>query len=279
MKRAHYFIPAAGGLFCTLCPHACRIAPGGRGICRARENRDGELIAVHYGFVSSLALDPIEKKPLRRFHPGTQILSLGGYGCNLRCPFCQNHGISLEYDSEDGETLSPEDVLDMARRTLPQGNIGLAYTYNEPLINYEFVHDCARLIHAAGLKNVLVTNGYINREPLLALMPYIDAMNIDLKAFSEDFYARLGGRLDPVLHTIRLAHEHCHVEVTTLVIEGENDGDIEEIASWLADLSPDIPLHLPPFYPRYQYADKAATRPQTLRRLREVARAHMNHVY
>ena len=236
-------------------------------------------MAAHYGLVSSLALDPIEKKPLRRFYPGSMILSLGGYGCNLRCPFCQNHSISLEYDREGGELLTPAAVCDLALSTVPQGNIGLAYTYNEPLINYEFVHDCAKLIHAAGLKNVLVTNGYINREPLLALMPYIDAMNIDLKAFSEDFYARLGGRMTPVLETLRLAHEHCHVEVTTLVIEGENDGDIEQIASWLADISPDIPLHLTPFYPRYQYMGKAATHPQTLQRLRAVAGERLNYVY
>ena len=263
---------------CSLCPHNCRIAEGKSGICRVRENVSGKLYATTYGLVSSLALDPIEKKPLGHFYPGSQILSLGGFGCNFHCPFCQNCHISLEYDKESGEYLTPADILGAALRTVPKGNIGVAYTYNEPLIGYEFVYDCAKMVHEAGLKNVIVTNGFINELALEELLPFIDAMNIDLKAFTREFYQKIGGDLEAVKKTIVKAQQKCHLELTTLVIPGENEKDIIDIAKWLASLSPDIPLHLTRFFPRYKYGDKAPANVMTIARLAEQASIYLRNV-
>ena len=179
---------------CNLCFHHCILSENQTGFCRARKNVDGKIVPVSYGHVTSVALDPIEKKPLHRFYPGRRILSIGGFGCNLRCPFCQNHEISMADEIHAKTTpLPPEQALRLALDLLNQGNIGVAYTYNEPLVSYEYVYDTAKLIHEAGLKNVLVTNGTINEEPLRKLMPYIDALNIDLKGFSQDFYDKLQG--------------------------------------------------------------------------------------
>ena len=262
---------------CVICPHNCHIPENGTGFCGVRENKNGHAVYTAYGKVSAVALDPIEKKPLYRFRPGSKILSIGGFGCNFRCPFCQNHRISLEYDMTNAETLSPEQVAALATQTVPDGNIGVAYTYNEPLIGYEFVYDCAKLVRDAGLNNVLVTNGYINREPLQALLPYIDAMNIDLKGL--DIYKKLGGAPDPVKETVRLARRSCHVELTTLVIPGENEDDIEELAGWIAGLDPDIPLHLSRFFPRYQYSDREPASRETVLRLCEVAGRYLKNVF
>jgi pyruvate formate lyase activating enzyme len=270
---------ANGAAICRLCPHGCQIAPEKTGICGARENHDGALYALNYGLVSSLALDPIEKKPLRRFHPGKQILSIGGFGCNLHCPFCQNCHISLVYDKDEGEWLEPHEILAYAAQTIPNGNIGVAFTYNEPFINYEYVYDCAKLIHSAGMQNVLVTNGFVNREPLAELLPYIDAMNIDLKGFTAEFYRRVGGELEAVKETIALARQHCHVEVTTLVIPDENEDDVKALAEWLALLDPELPLHLTRFYPRHLYSDRQATSPSTIAGLAETARQYLRYVY
>ena len=268
---------------CSLCPHNCMISNGLTGLCGVRKNIDGKLYAMGYGRVSSIALDPVEKKPLRMFHPGKNILSIGGFGCNLRCPFCQNSSISIEYGAalQKAACYTPEQIAAYAKETIPGGNIGAAYTYNEPHIGYEFVYDCAMLVRDMGLSNVLVTNGYINREPLEKLLPYIDAMNIDLKGFTESFYKALGGELGSVKETIMLAHQRCHVEITTLIIPDENDNDdeIAALAEWIASLDPDIPLHLGRFFPRYKYSDKHPTSPEAVRRLRDIARSHLNNVY
>lgn len=213
---------------CDICHHRCKLEEGQIGLCRARINRDGNIVADNYGKLTSLALDPIEKKPLKRFHPGSMILSAGSYGCNMRCSFCQNCEISMT----DGEhahavNVTPEDLVEKAKELMPRGNIGIAYTYNEPLVGYEFVYDCAKLAAARGLKNVVVTNGCICHTPLVLLLPYIDAINIDLKAFTEDFYSRMGGDLETVKQTIATAARSCHVEVTTLIIPNENDSEAE----------------------------------------------------
>jgi len=284
MNDAAFWSGAGNGAArCELCPHTCKIPEGAAGMCGVRRNITGKLYAEGYGKVSSIALDPIEKKPLHMFHPGNCVLSLGGFGCNLRCPFCQNSDISMEYGQawRDAETLSPEDVAALAVKTVPDGNIGVAYTYNEPLTGYEFVRDCAGLVREAGLHNVLVTNGYINAEPLEALLPLIDAMNIDLKGFTQGFYKGLGGNLEAVKETIALAHKRCHVEITTLVIPGENDADaeIEAMARWIASFGPEIPLHLTRFYPRYRYADRTTTPHETMRRLGEIAGKYLEHVF
>jgi pyruvate formate lyase activating enzyme len=244
-----------------------------------RENRAGKVAYTAYGKVSSVALDPIEKKPLRLFHPGKRILSVGGVGCNLRCPFCQNFELSAEFGHRRTKTLSPEQVAALAVEAVPDGNIGVAYTYNEPLIGVEFVLDCAKLIRGAGLCNVLVTNGMINKGPLEELLPLIDAMNIDLKGFTGDFYRGLGGDLETVKQTITLSRGRCHVEVTTLVIPGENEDDIEPLSAWLASLDPEIPLHLSRFFPRYRYADRQPTPVETLFRLRDVAGRFLKNVF
>jgi len=173
----------------------------------------------------------------------------------------------------------PADVARLAVQTVPDGNIGVAYTYNEPLIGYEFLRDCAVLVRDEGLNNVLVTNGCINEEPLETLLPYVDAMNIDLKGFTKDFYNRVGGDLETVKRTIATSQKHCHVEVTTLVVPGENEDDIVGIAEWLSSINPDIPLHLSRFFPRYRYSDRLPTPRETILRLRETARQYLSTVY
>lgn len=267
---------------CGICPHACRLAPGQGGFCRARANTEGNIVCANYGQLTAMALDPIEKKPLRRFMPGSMILSVGSYGCNLRCPFCQNSHISMA--AEAGvvtHTVPPAQLIAAARQLLPQKNIGIAYTYNEPLIGYEYVRDCAALARQYRLKNVLVTNGYVCAQPLAELLPLIDAMNIDLKGFSEHFYQRLHGDLETVKRSIVLAAAGCHVEVTTLIIPGENDGEVEmeRLAAWLATVDDTIPLHISRFFPQYQYADRQPTPVETVRRLAEIAGRHLKYVY
>lgn len=175
--------------------------------------------------------------------------------------------------------FSPDDIARLAVQSIPDGNIGVAYTYNEPLIGYEFLCDCARLVHDEGLMNVVVTNGYINPEPLEDLLPLTDAMNIDLKGFTDGFYNEIGGTLEPVKDTIARAYKHCHIEVTTLVIPEENDSDIEELSEWLASISPDIPLHLTRFFPRYRYEDRAPTPRETVLKLCETAKGHLKYVF
>ncbi len=268
-------------VLCEVCPHGCNIEEGHTGFCGARGNRGGKITAVNYGRVTSVALDPIEKKPLHRFMPGSMILSVGSFGCNLRCPFCQNCEISMADGSIETYDMTPVQLIDKALELRARGNVGIAYTYNEPLIGYEFVYDCAVLAKQQGLKNVLVTNGYVCEKPLKELLPYIDAMNIDLKGFTEEFYKKLSGELETVKRTIELSAQSCHVEVTTLVIPGENDSDEEmtALSKWLGGLSPDIPLHLSRFFPRFKYGDKSPTPPETLYLLREIAKQNLNHVY
>ena len=267
---------------CELCFHHCELDEGQTGLCRARGCRDGKIVPLNYGKLTSLALDPIEKKPLRRFHPGSLILSVGSFGCNLRCPFCQNHEISMAGDgSIQTVEMSPERLAAKAAELVPQGNIGAAYTYNEPLIGYEYVRDCAALIHERGLLNVLVTNGTAEEAPWRELLPLIDAANIDLKGFTPGWYRKLGGDLDTVKRSIALAAERCHVEVTTLLVPGENDSgpELRELARWLAGVDRDIPLHLSRFFPRYRMSDRPPTPVEEVYRLADEARAYLTYVY
>ena len=228
-----------------------------------------------------MALDPIEKKPLARFMPGSRILSVGSYGCNLSCSFCQNHGISMAAEDPDSIYVPPPELLLKASEMKGRGNIGVAYTYNEPLVGYEYVHDSAELVHQKGMKNVLVTNGYICEEPLLQLLRYIDAMNIDLKGFSDSFYRRIHGDLETVKRTIGLAAERCHVEVTTMIIPGENDtaDEMRALSAWLAGIDRELPLHITRFFPRYRYKNRGATPHETVFMLAEVAKQHLSYVY
>jgi len=267
---------------CLLCPQGCHVPEGGRGLCRVRRNYDGKLAATNYGLVSALGLDPVEKKPLYHFHPGATVLSLGTAGCNLQCGFCQNW--SLAHGEPPSEPLSPAGVVRLAREAegAGRGCIGLAYTYAEPGMWFEYVLDTARPAHEAGLANVLVTNGYINPEPLDELLPWIDALNIDVKAMSDRFYRRVcRGRLEPVLRTVARAHSAgCHVEVTNLVIPGHNDGeeDIERLSRWLAGVGRNVPLHLSRYFPHRGFP-APPTPIAALERAREVAARHLNYVY
>lgn len=269
---------------CPVCPHACRLREGQRGLCRARIAHGGQVVCENYGRITALALDPIEKKPLARFMPGTQVLSVGSYGCNLRCPFCQNASIATaDAESCSWTTITPEELVSQARRLRARGNVGIAYTYNEPLVGYEFVRDCARLAHKAELVNVLVSNGMVNDGPLQELLPLIDAANIDLKGFTRAFYRTLGGDLSTVKNTIEAmaACPTCHLEVTTLIVPGENDTDeeIDELAAWLASLDPAIPYHVSRFFTCYRMQDRPPTPVSAVYRLAEVARRHLMHVY
>jgi pyruvate formate lyase activating enzyme len=256
-------------------------------------------VADSYGKLTALALDPIEKKPLARFRPGSMILSVGSYGCNLACPFCQNSDIARARggngsdgsDTANGNhhasalrfhTYTPPELVETALSLKNRGNIGVAYTYNEPLINYEFVSDTAQLAHEAGLLNVIVTNGYINEGPLAALLPHLDAANIDLKGFTQTFYDRLNapGGLATAKRSIELAARAIHVEVTTLIIPGLNDSanEIERLAAWLADVNPQIPLHLTRFHPAYRMLNVPPTSRETIHTLIRVASQHLQTV-
>ncbi|MBQ3660722.1 MAG: AmmeMemoRadiSam system radical SAM enzyme, partial [Firmicutes bacterium] len=267
-----------------------KIEEGQIGFCGGRTAKDGQTAANNYGRITSLALDPIEKKPLSRFHPGSRILSAGSFGCNLRCPFCQNYEISWSRQAmryaEKAETLSPEELADLAEQLKARGNIGIAFTYNEPLIGYEFVRDTAKLAHERGLKNVLVTNGTAELAVLEELKPYVDAMNVDLKGFTDRYYGEvLGGDRKMVMDFIEAAAGFCHVELTTLIVPGENDSEEEmrELSAWVSRLrNPDgesIPLHVSRFFPRFHMQDRGATEVKTVYRLAEVARENLEYVY
>lgn len=276
---------------CGVCPHRCVLAEGRTGLCRARGMRGGEIVPLNYGIVSSLALDPIEKKPLARYYPGSRILSAGSFGCNLRCPFCQNWEISMS-DGQDfrrgrwgGENiLAPETLAGMAAELRARGNIGVAFTYNEPLIGYEYVLDTAKLLRKRKLKSVLVTNGGINGGIADEVLPWVDALNIDLKSFQENVYRdTLGGDLETVKSFIRQAAERCHVELTCLIVPGMNDteDEMQAMVQWIAALpgGADIPLHITRFFPRYRVLDRKPTDRSVILRLTEIARQHLKHVY
>ena len=275
---------------CGVCFRHCRIAEGRLGFCGGRIARDGRVEAYNYGRITSLALDPIEKKPLARFFPGSRILSVGSFGCNLRCPFCQNYEISwsdlARRHAEAAETIRPEELADLALETRDRGNIGIAFTYNEPLIGYEFVRDTAALAQEKGLKSVMVTNGTAERAVWEELRPYIDAMNVDLKGFTDRYYSKvLGGDRRQVMAFIEAAVQTCHVELTTLIVPGENDSEEEmrELSRWVSRLrNPDgegVPLHISRFFPQFHMRDRKATDVRTVYRLAELARESLEYVY
>lgn len=267
---------------CTICPRRCVLEEGQTGFCRARENHGGKVVCGNYARVTALSLDPIEKKPLKRFYPGTRILSVGSYGCNLSCPFCQNSDISMANEKTvDWRIVMPNDLVDQAEQLKGAGNIGIAFTYNEPLIGCEYVFDCARLAKERGLKTVLVTNGFILPEPWLELLPVIDAANIDLKAFTEEGYRSLGGDLETVKTAIALAAERIHVEVTSLIVPGLNDDESEmrAEAKWLKALPGGVALHISRYFPMYRQREGAPTPLGTIDKLTEIARQYVPNVY
>jgi pyruvate formate lyase activating enzyme len=270
-----------GKVECLLCPHYCKLANGKSGICGARRS-NGELVElVTYGVISGYALDPIEKKPLYHFFPGTNILSMGSYGCNMRCDFCQNYSISQQSPADFSIKTEPDRIVKDALSSL--NNIGIAFTYNEPVIWFEFVRDVALKAKKKGLFTVLVSNGYVNKDPLAEIISFTDAFNIDLKAFNNDFYKNLtGAHIEPVKDALKqISQAGKHLEITTLIIPGQNDSekDMEYESEWIAgELGKDTPFHLSRYFPMYKREDPA-TPPDTLKRLSEIASRRLNYVY
>ena len=279
MKEALYYEKLDGRkVQCHLCPYNCVISDGGRGACGVRINRAGTLYTEVYNKTTGIALDPIEKKPLYHYHPGEEILSLGTKGCNLHCQFCQNWHISQEIGTPTQEITS-EQVIEKAKS---HRSFGIAYTYNEPFIWYEFVLETAKLARKNGLKNVLVTNGYVNMEPLEGILPYIDAMNVDLKSFDNDFYSKVcKGSLKPVLDVIKRSSRSCHIELTNLIIPTLNDSEeaIRKMVDWIYEnLGADVPLHFSRYFPCYQMS-LPPTPVDTLKRAERIAKAKLKYVY
>ena len=268
---------------CLLCPHLCRINPGKSGICGVRYNDNGTLQAASYGKLSALHLDPIEKKPLYHFHPGTRILSAGSIGCNLNCIYCQNYDIS-QADLGTFQTTHTYSPAQLVAEALQQpDNIGIAFTYNEPVVWFEYLLETAMAAHQAGLKNVMVTNGFITEGPLKELLPYIDAFSVDLKGFTESFYRKItGGALAPVLKVLKLISQSGkHLEIVNLVVPqlNDNETEFEEMIQWIEnELGPMTVLHLSRYFPRYKLgADPTPL--YTLDKLAEIARAKLKFVY
>ena len=261
---------------CDLCPHNCIIDSGQIGLCKARKNIAGILYSINYGKTISISIDPMEKKPLYHFHPGKDIISIGPNSCNFSCKFCQNyHSSQLEVPTIN---ITPEDILQQCR----SNNCDfVAFTYTEPTTWFEFILDSSKLFKENGIKTVMVTNGYINQEPLKKLLPYIDAMNIDLKSFDDKFYRSIcNGTLQPVLETIKTASKQCHIEITNLLITDENDTEniIIDLVDFVADVNPDIPLHFSRYYPTYKMKNPA-TPISKLEMAKEIAEKKLKYVY
>ena len=278
---------------CRTCPHACALTEGELGKCGARIAHAGDVVAqgsldagdagAHAGRITSIALDPVEKKPLARFMSGKTVLSLGGYGCNMDCPFCQNASIARAGEEDvEWRVMLPREVVDLALDLQSRRCVGIAFTYNEPFVSWEFMRDTARLAHEAGLVNVLVSNGMATSVVLDEVAPLIDAANIDLKCFTEEGYRSLGGHLGTVKRTIQRLVElpGCHVEVTTLVVPGlsDDEGQIDAMASWLASLDRAIPYHITRFFPRHRMRDAQPTDLANLKHLARTAAQHMDEV-
>jgi pyruvate formate lyase activating enzyme len=268
---------------CTLCPHNCILKEGKSGICRVRVNQRGKLVTEVNGFVSAINFDPIEKKPLFHFYPGSTILSIGTYGCNLRCFFCQNCTISQTAARPElpHSFYSPEQIIQIALNR--PDNIGIAFTYNEPIVWYEYMYDIARLAKKAGLKTVMVTNGYINKKPLDKLLEFMDAFSVDLKAFSEEFYTKVtSSKLEPVKETLkRISLAGKHLEVVNLVIPELNDDEVSfaAMAKWISsELGRDTVFHILRYYPNYKLSTEA-TPISLICRLKSLAEKELNYVY
>ncbi len=281
MKEALYSSQVKGKTVqCFLCPNECVIQEGNTGICNVRKNIDGKLYSLTYGRASSVSVDPIEKKPLYHFYPGKEIISIGSIGCNFKCPFCQNFEISQStYEDVTMRDVSSEEIVSLAKE---YNSFGISYTYNEPLINYEFLLETSYLAHRYGLMNVLVTNGYINEAPLTNLLPFIDAANIDVKAFKNEFYKRqCKSSIGPVLRTVELMFKaKKHIEITNLIIPSLNDSldEIKDLVDWISSLSVEIPLHFSRYFPAYKMSI-SATPLSTLKKARELALKKLRFVY
>lgn len=272
---------------CDVCFHGCRLKDGQIGLCRARSAMNGKTFSISAGYFTSAALDPIEKKPLKIFHPGSMILSVGSFGCNMRCPFCQNHEISMADKASVRRAgyISPERLCELALSYRGKNNIGIAFTYNEPLLYPEYIIQTAELLHRNGLFCVLVTNGCASGKIFDEILPHTDAMNIDLKTYNAEKYRKLlGGDLDTVKRNISAAAGKCHIELTTLIVPGISDdmGELEREVEWIASLceskNTDIPLHLSRYFPRYKYT-AAPTPVETVYAAADIASKYLKYVY
>jgi pyruvate formate lyase activating enzyme len=268
---------------CNLCPHNCIIGDGKTGKCGVRQNREGDIYLTSYGVVSSTGFDPIEKKPLYHFFPGKMIFSIGSFGCNLKCRFCQNWEISqcLPDSRSEYKVLQPDELVKTAGER--RDNVGIAFTYNEPSVWFEYMCDIAELSKRAGMKNVMVTNGFINQAPLEELIDWVDAFNVDLKAFTEDFYhTQTLSKLEPVKDSLKqIRKSGRHLEITNLVITGLNDRrtDFLEMVKWIAgELGKDTVLHLSRYFPNYRLSHPP-TPPETLGALYATAKKYLDFVY
>ena len=266
-------------LQCRVCPHNCILKEDQYGVCKVRANKENAIVAINYGEVTSASIDPIEKKPLYHFKPSNNIFSLGTFGCNMTCSFCQNYSISQH--KPETQYLSIDKLIETIDSM--EDNVGVAFTYNEPFMWYEYIYEASKRIkeHNKETSVVLVTNGYINEEPLKQILPYIDAMNIDLKSFNEGYYNKLcGAKLEPVLKTIEIASKHCHVEITTLVVGDENDSkeEMENIAKFIGNIDKNIPLHLSRYFPRYKMENPPTEINKIIEGM-EIAKEYLNYVY
>lgn len=277
MKQAYYYKTLSDKkVQCLLCPHFCILPSGQEGKCRSRKNIEGSLFVLNYGKTMSLSIDPMEKKPLYHFYPGSPILSLGPNSCNFSCQFCQNYHSSQQ--KVPTRTIDPNEIVKLSR----QQNCGfVAFTYTEPFTWFEFILDAAEILQNNNLKVILVTNGFINQEPLKKLLPFIDAMNIDLKSMEDNFYKDIcGGKLEPVLETIKTSADQCHVEVTNLLITDENDSEenINKLVDFMASVNPEIPVHFSRYYPTYKMTNPA-TPLEKLEQAKKLASTKLSYVY
>jgi len=267
---------------CSVCHHRCELDEGQTGFCRARKNTDGAVACCNYGMITSIALDPIEKKPLRNFHPGSKVLSVGSWGCNMSCEFCQNYRISMSNGEKLRSAFIPyTELVQIANDSKSEGNIGLAFTYNEPLISYEYLLDCAHEAVKLDLKIIAVTNGCFTKETAEKVLPHIDALNIDLKSFNPLFYRRMKGDLEMVKEFIQFADTTSHIELTTLIVNGLNDSalEMEQLASWVSSIDDEIPLHVSRFFPVWKMSDTQATPVEKVYELADIARKYLKTVY
>jgi pyruvate formate lyase activating enzyme len=284
MYEAKYWESKKDNVQCKLCPHNCKIVEGKTGLCKVRKNVEGKLMSLVYAKVVAVNVDPIEKKPLYHFMPGTKSLSIGTVGCNLFCNHCQNWDIARgSPESIPTIDLTPEQVIVMAKE---KGVESISYTYNEPTVFFEYAIECAKLAKKEGIKNIIVTNGFINKEPAKEFIKYMDAANVDLKSFNDEFYRKVcKGKLSAVLDTLKLFYENndkIWIEITNLIIDGKNDltKEIDEMCSWIKkNMSSDVPIHFSRSFPMYKMQDISPTPENTLIRARNIAMKYLNYVY
>jgi pyruvate formate lyase activating enzyme len=281
LHEALYYVKKEHAVQCQLCPQFCRLKAGEIGLCGVRREEDGKLYTLNYGLCAAMAMDPIEKKPLYHFYPGRDVLSVGTVGCNLSCGFCQNWHLARSAPGVETTHLSPVELAAMLDHYEKHNPIGVAYTYSEPGMWYEYVLETAKEVRCRGYKNVLVTNGFLNKEPLSELLPYIDAFNIDVKSFQDAYYRdHCAGRLEPVLRYVEMAAAASHVELTYLVVPTLNDSveDIRRFADWVAAINPAIPVHFSRYYPQHKFT-LPPTPVSVMENVRDLAMEKLHHVY